>query len=174
MEEGPERAQLLPDGGGGIGSRRDQLRAEAGFEGFAAHEAGGEVPVSVDVRGIGDARDDRVELPGPDARPQPVDGADDGLGLERPSRPHAVDVRLKMPEDRLLPRGIIQGRFVEDHEDLRGMMNYELRMMNGTDEGISKKEEVRSAVEIHFTDFMELQGRTQAHSTFIEWRSDTE
>jgi len=40
--------------------------------------------------------------------------------------------------------------------------------MNGADEGISKKEEVRSAVEIRFTDFMELQGRTQAHSTFIE------
>ena len=30
-------------------------------------------------------------------------------------------------------------------------------MMNDTDEVISKKEEVRSAVEIRFTDFMELQ-----------------
>ena len=46
--------------------------------------------------------------------------------------------------------------------------------MNGADEGISKKEEVRSAVEIRFTDFMELQGRTQTHSTFIEYRSDTD
>jgi hypothetical protein len=34
----------------------------------------------------------------------------------------------------------------------------ELRIKNDTDEGISKKEEVRSAVEIRFTDFIELQG----------------
>ena len=44
-------------------------------------------------------------------------------------------------------------------------------MMNDTDEVISKKEEVRSAVEIRFT---ELQGRTQTGSTFIEDGSDTD
>ena len=46
--------------------------------------------------------------------------------------------------------------------------------MNGAEEVMSKKEEVRSAVEIRFTDFIELQGRTRTGCTFIEWRSDTD